>query len=248
MNTFSVGDVISKAFDFAKNNLIFILIILVISMLPNVASRMSSGEMSPADIQRYSEALSKGDTQTMLNIYGQIVRDSVSAVTVIISLLMSLICIGLKAGVYNSMLRITRGVDESFSMSAFSMPLDVYVKYILTSIICGILIGIATLFCIIPGIFVGIKLMYAPLSIINDNSLSIGDAMKASWSMTKGNVGSLFLLGLAVIGISIVGLICCCIGMLFTNVIVEAAFVLAFVAINGFTTPMEALMDEKIDD
>lgn len=237
MNTFSVSEVISKAFDFAKNNLVYIAVFLVIGCIPQISTQLGGGEeISQSDINQMQYVIKNGDIESTMLLYGNMMAKSYSTVTIILGLICWIIQTGLYAGANNSLIRVMRGEDSAFSIDAFKMPMNVYVNYILTSIVVGLITCAGTFLCIIPGIFLGIKLMYAPMAILNNKELSVIEAIKFSWNITDNNFWNLFLLCLAIIGISIVGLLCCCIGILFTNVIAQAAVVIAFLAIVGTST------------
>lgn len=61
------------------------------------------------------------------------------------------------------------------------------------AIVSGILTGVATLFFIIPGIYVGLRLSLAPAACVIDD-LGIGDSLSKSWDIAQGNL--LKLLGI----------------------------------------------------
>ena len=84
----------------------------------------------------------------------------------------------------------------------------------------GLLVGLGTILCIIPGIFLAVRLIFAPI-IAATEDVTFSQAFSRSWDMTRGHFWSLFLLGLAAVGIMIVGFLCCCVGAIFAEVIVN---------------------------
>lgn len=61
------------------------------------------------------------------------------------------------------------------------------------AIVSGILTGVATLFFLVPGIYVGLRLSLAPAACVIDD-LGIGDSLSKSWDIAQGNL--LKLLGI----------------------------------------------------
>lgn len=59
------------------------------------------------------------------------------------------------------------------------------------AIISGILVGVATLFFIIPGIYVALRLGLAPAACVIDD-LPFGDSLSESWDVAQGNLLKLF--------------------------------------------------------
>ena len=88
-------------------------------------------------------------------------------------------------------------------------------NYVLAIIVAGVIIAVGFVLLIIPGIIFAIKLQYVGYLVIDKNIGPI-EAIKTSWRMTKGHVWHLFVLGLALIGINILGLLAVVIGLLVT--------------------------------
>ncbi len=104
---------------------------------------------------------------------------------------------------------------QKVSLNAFQMPAMTYVNFVATQIVVTFIAAIGTLFCVLPGIFVGIRLHLAPYYVI-DRGYGIGDAIKASWHDTKGNfwglLGAVIVIGL----FSTIGVLACCVGAFYT--------------------------------
>jgi hypothetical protein len=78
------------------------------------------------------------------------------------------------------------------------------------AIVSGILTFVATLFLIIPGIYVGLRLSLAPAACVIDD-LGIGDSLSESWDVAQGNLLKLLgiqlatgLVSVAVLGVLVV--------------------------------------------
>ena len=101
----------------------------------------------------------------------------------------------------------------------------------------AILIG--TILFIVPGVLLSLGLMLAPFYLIDANMGPI-DAMKESWNATKGQKLNLFVLGLASVGIMILGMLACCVGYFAAAPICYVALAIVYVRISGRGTATSA--------
>lgn len=102
-----------------------------------------------------------------------------------------------------------------------------YLTYIITVFINSILIGLATCLCILPGIFLSVRLLLVPIIAANEPDLTLGEILGKSWNLTRGHFWTLLGYGIVAMLVNLVGLICCCVGVLFTTVVTQ--FMLASV-------------------
>lgn len=110
--------------------------------------------------------------------------------------------------------------DERVDMSAeFKNARHTFLFYLGTWIVYLVIVTIGSFLCILPGIFLAVRLMFAPMIAINHPELTFSEAFTRSWQMTKGHFWQMIGLYLLVILINILGLICCCVGYLLTMVI-----------------------------
>ena len=116
----------------------------------------------------------------------------------------------LHAAVYNE--RVDMTAEFKNARHTFLFYLGVYIVYLL-------IVTAGCLCCILPGIFLAVRLMFAPMIAINHPELTFSEAFTRSWQMTKGHFWQLIGLYLLIILINILGLICCCVGYLLTMVI-----------------------------
>lgn len=86
-------------------------------------------------------------------------------------------------------------------------------------IVYSLIIAMGMICCILPGIYLGIRLMFTPMIAANHPELAFSDAFTRSWQMTKGHFWILLWMGIVVIGINIVGLVCCCVGLIVTSIL-----------------------------
>lgn len=128
-----------------------------------------------------------------------------------IAYLISLIIGGLfMLGYLKNLFQTLDGIEPQFS--AYGQQAGKIVTYILMALLYGIIVTVGFIFFIIPGIYFAIRLQFAPAFIVQENS-GVIDSLKMSWNITKGNIGQLFLLWLAMTGICILGFIVLIIGI-----------------------------------
>ena len=119
------------------------------------------------------------------------------------------------------------------TFDAFKLPLSVYAKAVVVSFIVGIICFVATLCCIIPGLFVAPRLVLAPVYQVENPEAGIIESISASWKMTSGNTFSMLCLGIIMVGVCILGFMCCCIGIYFAEVIQLFALIAAYYQMKG---------------
>ncbi|MBE6287268.1 MAG: hypothetical protein E7099_03640 [Mediterranea massiliensis] len=100
--------------------------------------------------------------------------------------------------------------------------------YLGAYIVYSVIVMAGTIFCVIPGIFLGVRLMFVPMIASNHPEIPFSEAFSRSWKMTEGHFWRLFGLGIVMILLNIVGLIFCCIGYLLTIVITSLAYACAY--------------------
>lgn len=88
-------------------------------------------------------------------------------------------------------------------------------KFAAAAILGGVAIFIGLLLLIVPGIILGVLLVFFPFIIIEKGTGPIA-ALKESAALTKGNRWKIFWLSLAMLGINILGLLALIIGLFVT--------------------------------
>ena len=88
-------------------------------------------------------------------------------------------------------------------------------KYFLTSLAYGLIVVAGFILLIVPGIIWSIKYMFAPY-LVMDRTLGVREALRESARITSWRKWDLFLLGLVLGLINILGLLCLVIGLLVT--------------------------------
>ena len=105
--------------------------------------------------------------------------------------------------------------------------------FLIVDIAFIICIWLGTICCIIPGIFLVVRFIFAPIIAALHPERSLKECFAQSWQITKGNFWNLFLLGIIAIFLNILGLICCCVGVLVTSIITYFMLILAYRTLSG---------------
>jgi uncharacterized membrane protein len=86
-------------------------------------------------------------------------------------------------------------------------------RFLGAEVLLGIIVFFGFLLLIVPGIIAAVGLGFAPFLVIDRGKWPI-EAIKESWRITTGHKWQLFLLGLAIVGINILGLLALVVGLL----------------------------------
>lgn len=100
-------------------------------------------------------------------------------------------------------------------------------------LVYSLLVGIGTVCCLLPGIFLGIRLLFVPIIAALHPERTFSECLSQSWQITKGSFWNLFLLGVIAFFLAILGLICCCVGVLVTSIITYFMLILAYRTLSG---------------
>ncbi|WP_024792944.1 hypothetical protein [Tomitella biformata] len=212
--TLNVGDALGFGWSrFKDNALPWIGIVLLTAVVSGVLSLLGGGSFS-------TTSFSDGTTE---------INTSFGARYVLFMLLTLIVGWIFQAAMVRGALDEVDGRKPGFG-AFFQLPNIGMI--LLTGLIVGVLttIGFALLF--IPGVIV-LFLSYFAMQFVVDKKLPAIDAVKSSWSVISKNVGPLLLLALAVIGINIIGILVCFVGLLVTLPITGIAVSYAYRALSG---------------
>lgn len=142
------------------------------------------------------------------------------------SIMASVVQVALLAWFYKEALQRIKDKEMVFNA-------DVVVRYLAVSILVGLATYVALFCCIIPVFFIAPRLIIAPLYIIDNPGMGVGEAIDRSWKDTKGNVIPLLALGLIAVLISVLGVICCFVGIVPASVLIYIILVVAYLFLSG---------------
>jgi hypothetical protein len=133
-------------------------------------------------------------------------------------------------GIMRLNLQAARGESPAFG-TVFSGA-DRTLPLFVLMVIMVLIIGLGLLFLIVPGIILSLGLCMAPYYCA-DQKLGPIESLKRSWEATTGHKVSLFLFGLAVLVLALVGLLVCVVGVFVTSAIVSVAQAVVYTRLSG---------------
>lgn len=210
MNTFTVGNLFRDAWkDYKKYWRIILLVMVVMAIV------VSFGQVG-ADYNPYTEAY---------------VQDGFA------SIISSLAITWLGIGYINFMLNIVDGKQARFKDIFYGVKsVEQFAYYVLVNLIYGAIVMLGLVFLIIPGIVLGIGLMFSKYYIA-ENRLGFADAFKSSWEITKGNRWKMLWLGIVLGFFNIFGALVLGVGLLITIPVSQLIYTRLFRQLDGIPVP-----------
>jgi uncharacterized membrane protein len=213
---FGVGEAISYGWNKYWQNVGMLLLITVVIL---VISTVASGVASVVGNAFPRLEFTSGSTTYGIGV-GFILLQLVSLVVGAV----------LAMGLIRATLAVTEGRKPDMSMLFQSEGLG---PYIVASILVGLGVLIGFIFVIVPGIILMIMWQFFGYVIVEDPGARATDAMRRSAEITRGHRWELFGLGLLLIGINFVGLLACCVGLIFTEGITAMTVAYAYKTLSG---------------
>ena len=225
MKNLTISEVISQAWELTKKNWLTLLgLVVVCYIITYIFGMLLGPSIDPMALQQMMQ--NSNDPTAFWSLYMSIFPDMIKA-----SLLQSIVSIILGCGIYQFLLDSGRG-NGVFSMDLWKRPAGNYVQYFLTTFLVGIIIYIGTLCCILPGLFFAARLQFASFYILDHKESNCLDAIQASWRMTDGHTLDLILIALVYVGIVLLGLLCCCVGVIPAYMVVGYGATVCYLTLN----------------
>lgn len=224
---FNVSEVTGRAWELSKKQGLIIAVVLLGANHISQLFVTLGFQMGP-----YWGDIDENDPDALLEIIS-----SINSLNVIGITLSSIVAIAITAGILGIVMKMIKGSMTKFDLSGFKMPVVTYANYILANIAVTIIVFIGTCFCIIPGIFLGVRLLFVGCHILEHPEDGFTGAFEKSWNMTKGNFWNLFLLGLLAVLICFAGFLCCCVGLYFAEAMVYFMLAVAYFTLYSNDTP-----------
>ena len=131
----------------------------------------------------------------------------------VLNLLGLLLGAWVQLGIIRIMLALVDGKKPSYQM--FKENKDIYVTYVVASVLVGFMVAIGFILLVVPGILIALAVGYYGYRVV-DAKAGIIDSMKQSVSITKGHRLQLFGLALVCALLNIVGFLAIGFGLLWT--------------------------------
>ena len=215
MKKLFIGDIVSRAWDLAVKHWPVFLIIALISSALGILVRGDS-----------SALMSLGNNPDPEEVYMALLQ-SYNPVGIIVVVFVSIYLNYITYRMLANVMNVGQPYREGELLDALKVDLAKFGLFFGVEIVFALAVAVASMLCVIPGLFLAVRWYFAPLIVVTEN-VSFSEAFSRSWDLTKGHFWELFLLGLTAIGISIVGLCACCVGIVFAQIIVNFMFIIAY--------------------
>jgi len=158
------------------------------------------------------------------DIIAMILEEDAPFLSIIVQIASFVLSMIIGMGLIKISLRFCDGEKGEFSDLFSCYPL--FINYLIGSILCGLIVMVGLILLIIPGIIWAIQFYFYDYLII-DRGLGPVDALKKSSEITKGVKWDLFVFGILLGIINLLGLICLGVGLFVTipTTMVAMAFV-----------------------
>lgn len=225
MKKLTISEVISQAWELTKKNWLSLLgLFVVFYVITSIVGWLFAPSIDPMVIEQLAQK--SNDPAALLSFYMSIFPSIIKA-----SLLQSIVSIILGCGVVQFLLDSGRG-NGVFSLDLWKRPAGNYFQYFLTTFLVGIIIYIATLCCILPGLFFGARLQFASFYVLDHKEANCIDAIQASWRMTEGYSLDLILIILIYVGILFLGVLCCFVGVIPAYMVIVYGATVCYLTLN----------------
>ena len=159
------------------------------------------------------------------------------------NMLPTIICmvvvLALNIGIMNIYVEYVRGRKESPSFNSFSMSVETYLKTFGSIMVVTLLATLSALCFVLPMIYVMPRVMWAPMMMLDNPEMGVMESVKESWRKTEGKVCRLLLYGVIAYGLALLGLLCCCVGLLVAEPMVMTLGAVVFVLLAGGKSAIE---------
>ena len=212
MKKLSIGDIVSRAWDLAvKHWPIFVLFTLVQSLFSGLGINL--------DPVAYSQAITNHDPELIREAFQ--VNYPMLTIAALIGIYLGFILLKMYVSAHQT------GRPYTAFGDVFKVDINQLAIYFCVELVYALIVVCGIFLCILPGIWLGVRLWYAPLLAATQGA-TFSEAFTKSWEMTRGHFWELFLMSLTMIGIAILGFCACFVGVFFAEVIVSFMLVVSF--------------------
>ena len=180
-----------------------------------------------------------GQVTPLLTVFGSVDEGTSTyyALHIPLSIVGWLIAEFFMAGFTRAVLRAVRPNDASFG--DFFAAGGRFLPYIAMSFLKTLATVLGLLMLIVPGVIVALGFANAPFFVV-DQKLGPIASLKASWEVSEGQKGNLFVLFLAEFGLMVLGVLACCLGMFVVIPVMMLARAIVFMKMSGTAPPPPA--------
>ena len=244
MRTFEIGDVTSRAWKLTINNWpVFVLLVILTQAVGSLGTSIDTDLL-----EEYGQSITPEQLPSVLQqiivfdpiliLLGFLLTTFLSIITY--KMLVNCIRTGKP---YDDLAKALK-IDFAGFASYLGVAIIVSIVVVIAAILGGAIgaaivfmmkdapIALVTLLVVIlacaPAAYISVRWAFAPIAIASDN-VSLLDAFRISWGITKGNFWKIVVLAFASAGIIILGFCVCLIGLIPAMVMAKFMFAVAYV-------------------
>ncbi len=151
-------------------------------------------------------------------------------VAVVLSIIVWVVSRWIEMGIIHGSVKAARG--EDIVAGDFFITWENVGRYAVGLLLSGLIVGIGIILLVIPGIIWGLRYSMFGYYIVMEGAGPV-EALQKSATATDGHKGQLFGLGLASIGVIILGALCLGVGLVWAIPTVEIAWSAVFLELSG---------------
>lgn len=129
--------------------------------------------------------------------------------------------------------------DQRTSLGELFSGTGVFLRFLIASIIIGVIATVGFIVFIIPGIYLVIRLQFATYAIV-DRGLGPIAAIRESWALTRGVTWNLFLFGILLFLINLAGFFALLVGLFVTYPLTSLAIAYVYRQLQNQGAPIPA--------
>lgn len=207
----TLNNVLKDAWEIGKKNCGFLILFGLVSTICSSLTSRSDGQNSIKVLKKIAE----GDMQVAEALQELSKNSPMSSVDIILLIIGVLLSIYISIALYRYVKKIVDEEDIDFKElinSSAKMYGMFFVKYLLY----GLAVGLGYMLCVLPGIYLAVRLAFVPYIAANEPELSVSETFSKSMNLTKDKFWQLLGYGIVAFFIVIAGFLLCCVGYLFT--------------------------------
>ena len=209
----TLNNVLSQAWEIAKKNCVALIGLGFVNTLCSSLSSRTSNQ----DLIKIMKKVSEGDLKGAKAIQELANSTPFSGTEFVIILIGFLLSIFIGLILYRFIKKAINEDNNTSFTDLISSSAIGYFMYLLKYILYTIAIAIASFCCVLPGIYLLVRLAFVPYIAATEPELGISDTFAKSMELTKGRFWQLFGYGIVAMLIAFSGFLLCCVGTFFTG-------------------------------
>ncbi len=207
----TLNNVLKDAWEIGKKKCGFLVLFGLASAIVGSLSSKSSNQDSIKVLQKIAEGDMQG-AKAMQELAKNPPMSSVDFILIIIGVLLS---IYVSIALYRYVKKIVDDEDVDFK-ELLNSSVKVYGMFFVKSLLYGLAVGLGLMLCVLPGIYLLVRLAFVQYIAANEPELSVSETFSKSMNLTKDKFWDLLGYGIVAILIVLSGFLLCCVGYLFT--------------------------------